>query len=92
MSGKTLFSRTQLEIILFFYQNPTSIDTARGISAWINEDAVNVRKALTDLVKKNILIAHKVTSTTGYSYTRDIKILKGIKCVMDEYQKKRRRA
>ena len=89
-ADRSVFSDIHREIIKFFQENPTCIDTAKGISVWINQDMIKVRKALTDLVRHNILIAHKVTSTTGYSYTQDKKIIRLLKGVLDPSKKKRR--
>lgn len=66
------------KIISFFHENPTSIDTPRGISAWIGENRQISRKALLKLAGLKILTAHKVTSTTGYSYTRNQALIKKI--------------
>lgn len=67
------------DIIRFFHENPASIDTLRGISTWVRGDHAEVRDVLEDLVSSGILISHKASSTTGYSYTRDIKITSLIK-------------
>lgn len=67
------------EIIRFFHENPSSIDTLRGISTWVRGNHVNVKAVLDELVSLGILNAHKASSTTGYSYTRDAKITSRIK-------------
>jgi len=63
------------KIIAFFHENQASIDTPRGVATWIGEERSRVISALEDLVKSKILVAHRATSTTGYSYTRDNKII-----------------
>jgi len=68
---KALGSAIPFEIVKFFHENQASIDTPRGVAAWVNEDRGKVKKALEDLVSLDILVAHRSTSTTGYSYTRD---------------------
>lgn len=72
---KLLKSAIHLKIIKFFNENQASIDTPRGIATWIGEDRPAVHNALEDLVKVKILIAHRATSTTGYSYTSDEKLI-----------------
>jgi len=74
--------RIYFKIVKFFHENPTSIDTPRGISTWIGENIRDVRKVLSKLVKLKILNAHEVTSTTGYSYTTDAKLIKEIKKIL----------
>lgn len=66
------------KIIAFFHQNPSSIDTPRGVSAWVNHDRAEVDEVLKELCKAKILDAHKSATATGYSYTRDKKIIKQI--------------
>ncbi len=62
-----LKSKLQGKIMLFFSENQGSIDTPRGISAWINENIQTVRVALEALVKAGFLKAHRTSSTVGYS-------------------------
>ena len=76
--NKALLSDLHFKIIRFFHENQASIDTPRGISTWVHEERAKVRQALEDLVGLKILNAHRSTSTTGYSYTRNIKIISKI--------------
>jgi len=77
--GKKIFtSDIHVKVIKFFHENQASIDTPRGVATWINEERSKVKTALEDLVKAKILIAHRATSTTGYSYTNDDKIISKI--------------
>lgn len=73
-----LQSALHLKIIKFFHENQASIDTARGVSTWVREERSKVKQALEDLVGLKILAAHRATSTTGYSYTRNLKIISKI--------------
>ena len=75
---KNSFSDLHLKIIKFFHENQASIDTPRGVSTWVCEERSNVKQALEDLVNLKILSAHRSTSTTGYSYTQNIKIISKI--------------
>lgn len=75
---KLLKSRIHFKIIKFFHENQASIDTPKGIATWICEDRSTVSRALEDLVKAKVLIAHRATSTTGYGYTSDEKIISKI--------------
>ena len=79
MSLKKFFkSDLYRKIIIFFHQNPSSIDTPRGVATWINYDRPKVNKALKELAKHKILNIHKSATATGYSYTRDKKIIREI--------------
>lgn len=66
------------KILLFFNENPHCIDTAKGISLWINSDACEVQRALNLLVKEKILVNHKTVSTSAYAYTNNRDMLKKI--------------
>lgn len=75
---KLLRSETHLKIVKFFHENQSALDTPRGVATWIGEDRGKVKNALEDLVKAKILLADRATSTTGYSYTRNIKLISQI--------------
>ncbi len=61
------------KILEFFSENPNALDTPRGIATWINQEVKHVAPALDKLEKLGYLIEHRVSSTIGYSYTRDKK-------------------
>ena len=75
---KSPLSELHLKIIKFFHENQASIDTPRGISTWVHEERSKVKQALEDLVGFKILTAHRSTSTTGYSYTHNVKTISKI--------------
>ena len=85
-TDKIFRSELHLKVLKFFHENQASIDTPRGVSTWIHEDRTKVKKALEELVGMKILVAHRSTSTTGYSYTRNLKIISKIEKLL----KKRR--
>jgi len=76
--NKALESTIHLKILKFFHENQASIDTPRGVATWIGEERSKVKKALEDLVAIKVLCAHRATSTTGYSYTNDAKLISRI--------------
>ena len=76
--NKMLESDIHLKVLSFFHENQASIDTPRGVATWIGEERSKVKAALEDLVKARILVAHRATSTTGYSYTSDDKLISKI--------------
>ena len=75
---RALGSGIHLKIIRFFHENQASIDTPRGVATWIGEERAKVKNALEDLVGLYILGALRTTSTTGYSYTNDSKLISKI--------------
>lgn len=77
-------SRLYVKIIRFFHENPASIDTPRGIATWVNSDLKKVRLALKKLAKSGILVAHRSSSTTGYSFTRNKKTVARVKALLKE--------
>lgn len=75
----SLFKNEVIKKILFFFnENPQCIDTAKGISVWINCDVDTVKKSLDKLVKSGILVNHKAGLTDAYAYTNQRTIVKKI--------------
>jgi len=79
-----LKSKIHLKILKFFHENPTAIDTPRGIAAWINHDLKKVNSALNKLAKLDIIIRHKTSSTVAYTYTRNKNLIKQIGKILKE--------
>ena len=77
--NKALKSAVHVKVIKFFHENQASIDTPRGVATWIGEERARVKRVLEDLVGLNILVAHRSTSTTGYSYTNDARVISKMK-------------
>jgi len=76
--SKILQSRIKRKIVIFFYENPQSVDSVRGIATWTNIKPKLAKKALEELAKDGILVAHRGSSTTGYAYTQDKNIISQI--------------
>lgn len=79
---KVCESALNLKIISFFHENPSSVDTSRGIAAWLNHDHRQIQEALDYLAGQRILIAHRSGSTVAYAYTQDKKALKEIEKIL----------
>ncbi len=75
---KGSLSPAAVTILRFFLDNPHSIDTPRGVSAWTNIPLAETRRILEDLSKKEILAAYRTSSTVGYSLTENQKLLKSV--------------
>jgi len=71
-------------IVRFFHENQSSLDTPRGIATWVRGDYTHVKHALTELAKAGVLEAHEASSTIGYSYTRDPKIIKRVETLLNK--------
>jgi hypothetical protein len=67
------------KIIRFFLENPSSIDTSRGIATWINENADKTEAALHNLARAKILVSHATALTLAYACTTDKKTISKIK-------------
>ncbi len=82
---KGLFQNEAIKkILLFFNENPHSIDTAKGISIWVGCEKSAAEKALKKLVKEEILINHKTASTNAYSYTNNREIAKKVESYIEK--------
>lgn len=84
--SKILKNSVYRKIMRFFHENPASIDTGRGVATWTNQDIKTVRASLKKLASLGLLVAHKVSSTTGYSYTRDKNVVKKIGRLLEEHE------
>jgi hypothetical protein len=73
---KIFQSELHFKIVTFFYQNPSSVDTAKGIAPWVNHEPKEVKEALEELVGFGILVAHRSDLVTGFAYTQDKEISK----------------
>ena len=76
---KYLEPRINRKIIKFFLENPSSVDTSRGIATWINEDVDKTENGLKELVKAKILVFHGNSATSAYGCTTDTRIISRIK-------------
>lgn len=72
-------SELHKRIILFFQENPASLDSPRGIATWIGYSRQETKKALDELTEAGILNSISATSTSGYSFTKDKKIIKKLR-------------
>lgn len=88
--NKYLQSQINRKIIKFFLENPSSIDTSRGIATWINENVNKTEKALKELVKAKILVLHSSNATSAYGYTTDAHIISKIKLGYKKFKTKRK--
>ena len=80
MNLKKFFdSELHRRIIIFFKDNPTSIDTPRGVATWVGYSREETKKALEELAKEGILNSIKTTSTAGYSFTSNPETINSIK-------------
>lgn len=84
--GRYLKSRINQKIIKFFLENPSSVDTSRGIATWINEDVNKTEKALKELVEAKILIPHGNDLTCAYGYTTDMHMIAKIKLRLKNFK------
>ena len=85
--SKILKSPINLKLILFYHENLSIVDTAQSIAKWIEQDVSKVEKAIEELVKENILVAHRSPHMVGYGYTQNIEIIR----LIDDYLKKRKK-
>ena len=72
------FTPKETVVLRFFLDNPHSIDTPRGVSAWTNVPLAEARRVLEELAKRGFLAAYRTSSTVGYSLTENKKTLKSL--------------
>jgi len=79
---KYLKPKISRRIIKFFIDNPSSIDTPRGIATWINANVDETEKTLKKLTKAKILVSHGAGTTSAYGFTADANIVSAIKAAI----------
>ena len=89
--NKYLKPKINKKIINFFLENPSCIDTSRGIATWINENTAKTEKALKDLAKANILIPHGTGSTSAYGYTTNSRIVSSVNASLKKFETKKKK-
>ena len=72
------------KILMFFYQNQGSIDSASGVAAWVHSDREEVKGVLDFLVGLGVLHKDATGVTKGYCYTRDEKVMKVVDDLLKE--------
>ncbi len=71
------------DILMFFYEHQASIDTVGGVSTWVGSDRGKVEDALDELVRLGVLEKDSMGSTNGYCYTRDKKVMKIVRGLIE---------
>ncbi len=79
---KVMQNQLAKEVLTFFYQNQSSLDSVSGISAWVRNERKEVESVLEELVKLGAVEEDSTGAAKGYSYTRDAKIMKIVKSLM----------
>lgn len=72
------------DILKVFYENQGSIDSIGGVSAWVHSDRDKVRDILDEFVRLGVLNEDSTGGTKGYCYTRDKKIMKVVKDLLEK--------
>ncbi len=68
---KYLTSYTKWEVLKYFAENPTAVESARSFARRLNKDQRQISEALTSLAKAGIVSNGKGPEEAGYSLTAD---------------------
>ena len=75
----TVNSFIKWDLVIFFFENPHTTDTAENVARYIGRDANVIQVDLDDLVKSGVLELHTAGNLAVYSLTQDAKIRERIK-------------
>ncbi len=75
----TVNSFVKWDLVIFFYDNPHTTDTADSIARYIGRDANVIQDDLADLVRSGVLEVHTTGNMTVYSLTKDPQVRERIK-------------
>lgn len=73
--GSLPLTALQRKILLFFKEHPQAVETARGISAWVGEEAQAILESLAGLLERQWLTADQTSAVTAYALTTDTQAL-----------------
>ena len=71
-------------IIIFFKENPSSVDSPRGVATWVGYNRRDTKKALDELAEAGVLDSISTSSTSGYSFTQDKQVIKQIEKIIGQ--------
>ncbi len=75
----TVNSFVKWDLVIFFYDNPHTTDTADNIARYIGRDANVIQDDLADLVRSSVLEVHTSGNLTVYSLTKNPEVRERIK-------------
>ena len=75
----TVNSFIKWDLVIFFFENPHTTDTAENIARYIGRDASVIQSDLDDLVRSGVLELQPAGNLAVYSLTQDAKIRERIK-------------
>lgn len=81
---KLIEDKLTRDILMFFYHNQCSIDSARGVAAWVHEERKVVQLLLEKLSAFGVIQEDESGRTKGYCYTRDEKTMKIVKNLLKD--------
>ncbi len=81
---RILENKIALDVLKFFHQNQSSLDSVGGVSAWVHGDRKEVRLVLEKLVKVKVLERDSTGGMEGYCYTRDEKTMKIVDALISD--------
>ena len=73
----------QVRILKFFKEQPQAVETTRGMASWVGMELELIQEALNGLVHRKWLWADETNTVTGYTLTRDERLLAQIHKVLD---------
>jgi hypothetical protein len=75
----TVNSFIKWDLVIFFFENPNTTDTADNIARYIGRDASVIQSELDELVAASVLIQHATGRLAVYTLTTDTAILERIR-------------
>ncbi len=75
----TVNSFIKWDLVIFFFENPNTTDTAENIARYIGRDVSVLESELIELVETGVLTRHETGTLEVYSLTTDANILERIR-------------
>ncbi|NPV70788.1 MAG: hypothetical protein HPY55_09110 [Firmicutes bacterium] len=84
-------SVTKMQLLLFFYNNPFTLDDLEGVSMWVGMNKEDIAGEVEQLCQMGLLIKHGRATNPYYSLTDDPELVEVVRCLVERFTRRSRR-
>lgn len=83
-------SKVKLHLLLFFYNNPFTVDDLEGISIWVGMHKEEIAAAMEELCRMGLLVSHGLQNHPYYGFTENPELVEVIRDLVEKFCARRR--
>jgi len=68
-------SKVKLQLLLFFYNNPFTVDDLEGVSIWVGMHKEEIAAAMEELCRMELLVRHGRQTHPYYAFTENTELV-----------------